>query len=208
MKHKKKQEGFTLMEMMVATTIFLIIITLGLMGLLSMSRAQKVTQYKKQQFDILNAVMEDMVRQIRTGSNIRCDVSAGTADGQIEVPLDCPPVDGADYQPSLSIAFENAQGISGNEFDQYIYSIEQTNQGEYALYKAVDGLTGNFTRLTPYPISIDPTKSGFSVLYASDPSDSQQPVITIRLSGTITYQGDTVAFTLQTTVTPRALEFI
>lgn len=196
------------MEMMVATTIFLIIITVGLMGLLSMSRAQKITQYKKQQFDILNAVMEDMVRQIRTGSNIRCDLNAAAVDGQMEVPMDCPPTDGSDYQPSLSIGFENAQGVAGNEFDQYIYSIEQTSEGDYALYKAVDGISGNFTRLTPYPINIDPTKSGFTVVYASDSADSLQPLVTIRLSGTITYQGDTIAFTLQTAVTPRALEFI
>lgn len=204
----KRQAGFTLMEMMVATTIFLIVITVGLMGLLSMSRAQKVTQYKKQQFDILNAVMEDMVRQIRTGSNIRCDVLGGGNEGQMEVPLDCIPSDGADYQPSLSLAFENAQGISGNEFDQYVYAIQDTGDGTYALYKSTESITGNFVRLTPYPITINPTQSGFTVVYASNPGDLQQPLVSIRLSGTITYQNEIIPFTLQTSVTPRALEFI
>lgn len=206
--HFKKQAGFTLMEMMVATTIFLIVITVGLMGLLSMSRAQKVTQYKKQQFDILNAVMEDMVRQIRTGSNIRCDVSGGASEGQIEVPLDCVPSDGADYQPSLSIVFENSQGVSGNEFDQYVYSIQNTGDGTYAVYKSTESIGGNFVRLTPYPIVIDPTQSGFTVIYSSNPGDLQQPFVSIRLSGTIIYQNEIIPFTLQTSVTPRALEFI
>ncbi len=188
------------------------IIIVAISSLLAMTRAQKITQYKKQQFDTINAVMEDMVRNIRTSSHIRCDAPVGGngdySDLVISTPQDCFNETGDDAQPSSKIAIEGVDGSETSPNDQIVYSIEQDADGIYGLYKSTTGNdTGTFVRLTPSPIHITMQNSGFSVRYSYDTADGKQPFVTIRLSGTITYQDDTSTFNIQTAVTPRAPEF-
>jgi prepilin-type N-terminal cleavage/methylation domain-containing protein len=201
----QKENGFTLMEMMVASAIFLIVVTMGIVSLLSMVHAQKVTQYKKQQFDILNSTMEEMVRHMRVGYHIRCDVKDRIFDS--EEPMDCVYDGSGDFQASLYVSFEDAYGEQGNDKDQFVYRIEDLyGDHSYALYKSTDS-GASYIRLTPEPIKIDPEKSGFTVINSTDPEDGLQPFVTIRLGGEIYYRDEKIPFIIQTAVTPRVLEF-
>ncbi len=206
MNTRKTQKGFTLIELLVSSSIFLIIIILGISSLLAMTRHQKITRYKKQQFDTINAVMEDMVRNIRTSSHVRCDEN-GDDDVVVETPKDCARDVAEDIQASLKIAFEGVDGVDGDWSDQILYSIEPDADGVFGLYKSTSGDTGTYVRLTPSPIDLSPAKSGFSVLYSEVTGDGNQPLVTLRLSGTITYQNESSTFNIQTAVTPRAPEF-
>lgn len=71
MKHtyKKNKKGFTLVEVMVATAIFSIIITIGIGSLVNVTDAYRASQQKKIVNDNLNFLMEGMSREIRLGQN-------------------------------------------------------------------------------------------------------------------------------------------
>ncbi len=207
-----QQKGFTLIELLVSSSIFLIIIVVAISSLLAMTRQQKITQYKKQQFDTLNTVMEDMVRNIRTSSHVRCDKFGDYSDvvvgplPVVETPKDCINNVGDDPQASLKIAIEGVDGQENEPTDQILYWIKDEGSG-FALYKSTTGDNGIYSRLTPAQIEISQEKSGFSVLYSEDTGDGRQPLVTLRLSGTITYQNDISTFNIQTAVTPRTPEF-
>jgi prepilin-type N-terminal cleavage/methylation domain-containing protein len=205
---QKNNAGFTLIEILVSSTIFVIIVTLAISSLLLMNRSFKVSQYKKEQFDTLNAVMEDMVRNIRVGTQIRCDEGLQYDDSIIETPEDCTNEVGDDMQASYIIAFEGVDGDAGDPSDQIVYSFTQDGNGVWGLYKSTTGYqNGTFVRLTPESISLTDSNIGFSVLHSADTGDGIQPFVTIRLSGTIVYQNDPTTFNLQTSVTPRTPEF-
>ncbi len=197
--------GFTLIELLVSSAIFLIIVTIGISSLLLMHRTSKITQYKKEQFDTLNAIMEDMVRNIRVGSTVRCDVN-GVYDNSVNIPESClNTVD--DSQASLSIAFEGFDGDKTAIDDQigYIIKEDSNNNNEWAIFKTLGpGVTDPFSgvRITPSPIVIDPKNSGFTVIHAED-TDLEQPLINIRLAGTVTYQGSSTPFIIQTSTVQR-----
>jgi hypothetical protein len=57
--------------------------------------------------------------------------------------------------------------------------------------------------LTPPEVKINPI-SGFSVFGAEPFPDKEQPLVKIRLVGTITYQNVITPFSLQTSVSQRA----
>ena len=205
---QKHNKGFTLLELMVSSTIFVIVVVLAISSLLLMNRSCKVTQYKKEQFDTLNAVMEDMVRNIRVGTHIRCDESLAYDTNSIETPEDCVNEVGDDMQPSYKIALEGVDGASSDPDDQIVYSFAEDANGIWALYKSTTGNdSGTFVRLTPDTIHLTPENSGFSVLYSANNADGVQPFVTIRLSGTVVYQDQPTTFNLQTSVTPRTSEF-
>ncbi len=202
--------GFTLIELLVSSSIFVLIIIVAISSLLAMTRHQKNTQFKKQQLDTINAVMEDMVRNIRTSSHVRCDAPVGVpgdySDIVVEIPKDCINEVGDDPQASLKIAIEGVDGLENKPEDQILYWIKDDGDG-MALYKSITGDAGPYMRLTPGPIEITYQNSGFSVLYSENTADQKQPFVTLRLSGTITYQNDQSTFNIQTAVTPRAPEF-
>lgn len=62
----KTQQGFTLMEVMVAVSIFTIIVTVGIGSLLTINNAYRKSQTQRQAIDSLTYVLESMSRRIRT----------------------------------------------------------------------------------------------------------------------------------------------
>ncbi len=208
-KKRQSQKGFTLIELLVSSSIFLIIVSLGISSLLMMHRAYKITQFQKEQFDTLSAIMEDMVRNIRVGRHIRCDVGGDYSNSIIEEPKSC--VDGTtgtDVQASLSLAFEGVAGQDGVTDDQVGYVIaEDPDTSVWSVFKTLgpDITTlsvANYNRLTPSPITIIPANSGFSVIYAES-ADREPPLVTIRLAGTIAFEDTTIPFSIQTAVMQR-----
>lgn len=214
---KKSSAGFTLIELLVATSIFLITITVGITSLLMMNRTHHITQYKKEQFDALHAVMEDMVRNIRVATHLRCDIGdvyttvlAGGGDPMdISTAKSCINTIGDDMPANDSMAFEPIDGNPQDNTDQvgyYITTDPVLNKG--VIFKSTDidftsnPGTGYSVRVSPDSVDIDLTKSGFTVIHAED-SDLKQPLVIIRLAGTVTYQNDSTPFSLQTTVIQR-----
>jgi prepilin-type N-terminal cleavage/methylation domain-containing protein len=72
MKSSRVQSGFTLIEMMVSVSIFLIVMTIVLGALLSIIDGNKKTQSINSVANNLNAALESFTRDIKTGYNYRC----------------------------------------------------------------------------------------------------------------------------------------
>lgn len=192
-----KTGGYTIIETMISISVFLVIIMYGMGSLLNANLLFQKSQDNRSIIDSLNFIMEDMSRNLRTGYNYRCyynpPFSEVLSSDSFNTPRSC--------ASGWAIAFETADGSTAQSNDQWVYSIAGGK-----ILKSTDGAT-TAIQLTPNEVSID-AFSGFSVLGAEPSSvgNSQQPLITIRLSGSITSKGVVTPFSLQTSVSQRLLD--
>ncbi len=193
----KTKGGYTIIETMIAISLFLIIIVIGMSALLNANLLHKKSQNMRSIMDNLSFVMEDMSRAFRTGYNYHCFVSGDAipqeASDVFITPRSC--------KGGWGIALEASNGDSAINTDQWVYYI-----GDGKLLKKSTGTSyaiADFVQLTPDEVYISPTSS-FSVLGAE--KDSQQPFVIIRLVGTITTNGVESPFSLETTVSQRLLD--
>ncbi len=200
----KNKKGYTIIETMIAVSLFIIIVMAGMGALLNANLLHQKSRDMRSILDSLSFIMEDMSRNLRTGHNFRCiDVDSFTPAvlSTVKSGEDC-----------WGVAFESQDGIVSNQNDQWVYFIR--NDGK--IFRATKAPYTNpdtdpaseFVQLTPDEVFIDPV-SGFSVLGASPVSsgDRQQPFITIRLVGTISYKNNiTSPFSLQTSVSQRLID--
>ena len=189
--HNTKR-GYTIIETMIAVSLFIIIVMIGMNALLNANLLHQKSQNMRSIMDNLSFVMEDMGRNLRTGYNYDCIPSGGTVPG-VAIPTS--------GQSCGGIAFKPA-GV-GNIWVYYI-GANPNNPGTSSIFKVVDGVT---VQLTPNEVSIN-SVSGFSVTGALPPSlgDLQQPFVTIRLIGSITLNKIITPFTLQTSVSQRVID--
>lgn len=84
--HKKKKRGFTLVEVMVSTAIFSIIITIGIGSLVTVTDAYRVSQQKKIVNDNLNFLIEGVSREIRLGQGYYSEpnIMDGSTEGSVK----------------------------------------------------------------------------------------------------------------------------
>ncbi len=189
-KQKNKQNGFTIIETMIAISLFLIIIMAGMGALLNANLLHQKSQDMRSLVDNLSFVTEDISRNLRTGYDYHC-----IDDGVLTTinPHSCANGGGISFKTSLG--------------DQWVYYIgvnpNITSSTAYSIFKTAGGET---VQLTPDEVKIDPVSS-FSVLGAEPPpGDKQQPFAIIRLVGTITYKGVVSPFSLQTSVSQRLID--
>ena len=91
------KKGFTIIETMIAVSLFLVIVVIGMGALLNANLLHQKSQDMRSILDNLSFVMEDMSRNLRTGYDYQCLLSAS-------VPTSNPtPI--ADTQNCLGIAF-------------------------------------------------------------------------------------------------------
>jgi len=171
-----------------------------------------------------------MGRNLRTGYNYRCyddtntwnqsfaennNGSNNNTPNDLNTPRSCP--------NGKAIVFEAAQGNTPfttppdpNAADQWAYKLESNDGGfTYNIFKST---TGGGTPISPDWVQLNPPEvslsriSGFSVLGAEPiATDSQQPFVTIRLVGKITFKPGTsnsfeTPFSLQTSVSQRVID--
>lgn len=198
---KKQNKGFTLLELMVSIGIFLVIITIGIQAMLNTGNNYHKTQDLRSSMDGMSFVMEEMARNIRLGSHYHCKAFTGS----MELPQDCSTLS----ENALSLAFENVDGTPYDETganleDQFIYRFSEVD-GFGKIEKSVDG-GDTFLDITPIDVDIDLSKSGFSVFGSETPDDLLQPSVLIRISGTVLTKTTSTNFSIQTTVSQRAIE--
>src|SRR3990170_3775145 len=83
-----QNKGFTLIEVMIATTLFSIIMVIGTGAVLNSNTIFRKTENLRTIIDNLHFVMEDMSRSIRTGHGYDCGASIGVSEGSL-TPTDC-----------------------------------------------------------------------------------------------------------------------
>ena len=186
--NKSEQSGFTLIEIMIATGLFVVVMVVGVGAVLNVNTTYRKTQKIRSIVDNLGFTMEDMSKTLRTGVTYVCPgvpVSAGSSF-TISGAVSC-------GTKNYAIEFQSASGLDT------IYAI--VNGG---LFKSTTG-GADFVRMTSQEIVIDPTHSGFTVI-GNLPSDTIQSHVIINLEGNILYRDNISNFALQTTVTSRVLD--
>jgi prepilin-type N-terminal cleavage/methylation domain-containing protein len=202
MLRRSAQKGFTLIEVMIAMAIFTVIVTIGIGAILDATSQHQRSKNMRSVMDNLNFVMEDMARNIRLGSEVRCVTSANdiTYPGYIDntgaiVAASC-------GGGSNKLIFRSLTGTPIT----YTISVPTTNTPSRIFKQVGDSSSAGVAKeISPEEVVIDFTRSGFTVTGA-EPSDFQQPIVTIRLAGTVTYKDQVSTFSIQTSVVLRQLD--
>jgi len=209
--------GFTIIEMMISLTIFIVVMTIGMAAVLNVNATHKKSQQMRALIDNLNFIMEDMARNIRLGNSYHCNgtpsilVPILSSSTTVADAIDCP-VSSNNFQ---ELALEAVNGISRNADntphpeDQIIYKIEDTGSGKFGIFKYNSAVNvQDFVQLTPDGIEIDPLVSGFNVAGADNAGSGLglQPTVTIRLAGKMRYKNIETPFNIQTTVAQRGID--
>jgi len=185
--HKR---GFTLIELMVSVTIFIIVMTVALGALLSMSASGRRAEAVKTVMNNLSFALESMTRTIRTGFDYHCNTSGGS---------DCYLTAGHTFfftsatTPPQTIAY--CLGTTGTTCGTSTSCaagcsiLRSTNGG--STYQAMTAPEVKIYNMSFY-------------LQGSSPSDNIQPRVTITLDGAaITADVTPATFQIQTSVTQR-----
>ncbi len=180
----KRNRGFTLVEIMVAVTVFSVVMVMSMGSIIGVFDANYKSKNLRSVMDNLNLTLESMTRTIRFGTNYHCGTTTPTT-----TPLDC----GGTGNSNLTV---RAQGGS-----QVTYSLSGG--------RIMRNISGNSYAMTSPDVTI--TALTFRV-YGSAPysggANLLQPQVIILVSG---YVGSKVStrstFTLQTTISQRILDF-
>lgn len=182
------RSGFTLIEIMVAVSIFSMVMVVAIGAVLAIVSANKRAQALNSVISNLNFAIEGMVRDLRTGYNYDC--------GEVGGETDCSTSGGA------SIQFNSAQ------FDGDVtYGLDVNSQCGKGLYKIESGQT---YCITGEDVRIEELK--FYVAGSIPASASQvqpntdQAKILITIKGNFVGYGSLGDFNLQSMVSQRKLD--
>lgn len=185
---KNQSGGYTIIETMIAVSLFVLIVTLGMGTLLNANGLHLKSKNMRSILDNLSFIMEDVSRNLRTGNNYHCILSGDSALPDPLTTKSCEEDEG-----SIGIAFMSEDG------DTWVYYVQ-----EDVIYKSTDGLA-TVVPLTPGEVTVE----SFSFIVEGaepPPGDTLQPLVNIRIMGNITTKGVVSPFTLQTSVSQRSID--
>jgi prepilin-type N-terminal cleavage/methylation domain-containing protein len=179
--------GFTLIEIMVAVSIFSIVMLVAIGSVLSIVSANRKAQALNSVINNLNFALEGMVRDLRTGYEYDCDANSNGLQ-------DCT------TSPGSAISFYSSQ-YSGN----VVYSLSGTS-----IYKEIIDGANTSTAIALNGEEVKINSLNFYVIGTDKASGAQhdyyQPKIIITVGGEFNGFGDATRFNLQTMVTQRKLD--
>ncbi len=193
MYHKNRSKistikGFTLIEMMVSVAIFVTVMTVAAGAIISIIDANRKSQSSKSVVDNMHFALEEMARNIRTGSNYSCKLDA-TDDQE----MNCA-ITGSEYfyfmtQKGTQLAYRFNVGLSSIEISY--------NRG------------GSWSRLTAPEVVVNNLRFYVSGAGLQAPDAELQPRVFITVKGTsdperLKYK---TSFNIQTSITQRNLEY-
>lgn len=182
----KLNKGFTLVELMVATTLFTIIMLIGIGSLVTASNSSRQAQKLRTAVDNVNFAMESMSRELRTGTYYNC--GDNSVDYISIISNDCP-------NGGNAIAFTPQQTNGAPSRVAYVL---QSNK--------IQRCTSSNHTCTPIvsdDVSIN--KINF-VVNGSNINDNIQPSVKIFISGTVNVKDSPSYFILQTIASQRSSE--
>ncbi len=189
--------GFTLIELMVATTLFTIIMLMGVGSLVVSSNLAKTAQKLRTAVDNVNFAMESITRELRTGTHYECETDVVNM-ASIGYSLDCATSGGN------IIAFNPQVGSSSSRVaykltDARPDGTRGIERCEYTTYKTCSDIVStnvNITTLKFYVRGSDNTAPNINV----------QSSVKILVKGVVTIKGVATPFILQSMASQRSTE--
>jgi prepilin-type N-terminal cleavage/methylation domain-containing protein len=188
-KYRAQKNGFTLIEMMVAVTIFSIVMLVAVGSLVSIIDANRKAQALQSVTNNLAFALEGMSRSIRVGYNYHCRDNVPSSNSALKNPSNC-------AGGGAVLAFEAHDGDPSDDDDQIVYFYDGSS-----LFRSDQGID-NFIPITAPEVNI--TNFSFYVLGANN-TDNIQPQVLILMDGVagITGSKTETKFNIQTSVTQR-----
>ncbi len=180
-KVNNQASGFTLVETMIAMTIFTLVMVIGLGALIVSSNLAKKSQGLRIAVDNVDFALESMTRELRMGSYYLC----GTKD----VSLSSPTATGDCIEGNTGIAF-----------------IPQNSNSKIAYYLENRRLVRKIGLISSDIISPEVKIDYLRFYVKGSGNDSIQPSVLILLRGVVTIRGEETPFALQSMATQRSAE--
>jgi type II secretory pathway pseudopilin PulG len=220
MKKQIAQSGFSLVEMMVAITIFMVVAVVAVAALLKIVDADRKSKTLQDTVNNINFAMDSITREIRVGSAYTCEYGSNQSVGQFigstlnTNGVSCPSISSSQY-PYASIAFLSSNTGTNQTTGLpcslvYSYYFAPTASGAWTIEKAQQNPNNHCTDSLgstddPYAPIIDPniiiTAYSIKVVEANS---LVQPSVFLYISG---YTGNAdktkTYFDLQTTISER-----
>ena len=165
--------GFTLVEIMVASALFAVVMTVTVSALLSLVDANRKAQALQSVVNNLNIALDGMVRNMRMGSVYHCGVSNSIRNGALDTVNDCNNGGGL-------VAFEPFEGDQNLLGDQWVYWFAVDSDGIGRIYRSTQGSVNSGFAITSPEVDIEDLK--FYVIGSSQ-NDAIQPKIVITIKG-------------------------
>ena len=210
---QRSMRGFTLVELLVASSIFSVVVIIATGALFSAQNVNTRLQQTHIILDGINLSLESIVRDIRYGAVFHCGQTYNETDFEKRksCPLNLAPLS----VPGKALVFRSARSVS--PYDREAYYIE-----EGSIYKNVCVAAGSTCtwgtplQITGSDVVVDTlsffvsgahTSTGGSNDVGGD-TDSTQPIITIVIGGitVATGKAQQVKFRVQSTATTRSLD--
>ena len=189
-----QKKGFSLIEVLVATALFTVVVTIAVSALLVILDANRKAQNISNTINNAFFSFETMTRLLRTGAGYHC----GTG-GTITVPQDC-------AQGGKDIYFTDDRG-------QFVHLWYDTSSATGSVMQEVDSTNKNGTAFAAaYPLTADDFQVDQMLFTVTGSlpvsgSDRAQPMTTIVLSGVTNKNGRGQSdLKLESTVTQRILD--
>lgn len=181
---KETNKGFTLIELMVSVSVFIIVMTISMGSIMSVVDANRKSQSLRSVMDNLNFTLESMTRNIRFGTNYHCDITQGI----VSLPRDC-------SAGASSIAVTSSLGV------QVVYKLVNGRIARSLNGGADYYLTGTDLTITNLSFRV------YGADYYAAGANMDQPKTVMVVSGFVgTKASAKTTFTVQTTVSQRLFD--
>lgn len=189
-----KVNGFTLVELMVAISIFMIIVLIALGALISSSDIAKRSKALRSAMDNVNFSMESMTRTLRMGSDYTCVTSGSSVVLPVSTNYDC----SLSTSGGGAIVFTRADDSIQRNFAYRL--VERADRSNSFVLQRCDP---NCSNLTSDDVNIE--RLSFYV-NGSDTTDNIQPSVYILMKGSVIIKGVPTSFAIQTITSQRSGE--
>jgi len=196
---KQKNNGFTLVELMVATSIFVIIMLAAMSSLFIMLDAAKNSKALRLAMDNVNFAMESMTRSIRMGTNYHCLPADSTIPDESIVENGGKDCKGGG--PLLAFISQPQEGKTEGSLVGYLLKDDNVQGGNKTLLRCTSSYSNDCVEITSSDVNVERLK--FFVRGSEDPDDKTQPSVYIIMEGTVMVKGVPTSFAIQTLASQR-----
>lgn len=183
-----KQRGFTLIEIIVSTAIFTMVVTIAIGALTSLNNTSREARAMRVVMDNANSAMDAMARTIRMGIRFDCG-AVHPGDASDGAQTDCVYSTGA-----TSLRFYGPGGLTSSMQEiQFRY-----NSASSSIERMLAN-SGKWERMTAPEVQV----TGLTFYVRGAPLDADQPIVTMLMTGIAHVSTTARNFNIQTSISPR-----